>query len=339
MKRVLSLLIPRLKEFYRDKVALVWNIIFPIVVLFALKMIFSGEDALFKVGILNTSEVNSEKHALFNGALDEKIIQYIPILNHDVGMNNLKLDKIDLLIELDSKKVWFLDRSPKGGTLKFMINSINEGKNYSFQSVTSEHLGYIVWLFPGLLVMNIMFGSLFGVGYAIVRYRKNGVLKRLQATPLTALEFLLSQTLMRLIIIIGYILIVYFGCLLLFKFPVQGSHLLMLGVLSLGGLCLISLGVFLSSLTSSEEGGGGIINLVLWPMMFLTEVWYSLDNSSNLMKSISKIFPTTYILDSTRDIMFKGAGLLDIKINLFFLFGYTVIFLLLGTLCFKWKER
>ena len=61
------------------------------------------------------------------------------------------------------------------------------------------------------LGMNVMFSSLFGVGYVIVRYRKNGVLKRLEATPLTPFEFLSAQVVSRLWLIIMVTSLVYAG--------------------------------------------------------------------------------------------------------------------------------
>ena len=63
------------------------------------------------------------------------------------------------------------------------------------QEVEGEEIRYVDWLIPGILSMNMMFSSLFGVGYVIVRYRKNGVLRRLKATPLKAYEFLMAQVL------------------------------------------------------------------------------------------------------------------------------------------------
>ncbi len=54
---------------------------------------------------------------------------------------------------------------------------------------------YIDWMFPGILAMNMMFCALYGVGYTVVRYRKNGILKRLKAAPLTAFEYLSSEVL------------------------------------------------------------------------------------------------------------------------------------------------
>ena len=58
------------------------------------------------------------------------------------------------------------------------------------QAVKGSEIRYIDWMFPGILGMNMMFSALFGVGYVMVLYRKNGVLKRLKATPLTAFEYL-----------------------------------------------------------------------------------------------------------------------------------------------------
>ena len=61
--------------------------------------------------------------------------------------------------------------------------------------------------------MNMMFSCLFGVGYVIVRYRKNGVLRRLKATPLSAFEFLLAQVASRLFLVMVTTLVVYLGAL------------------------------------------------------------------------------------------------------------------------------
>jgi ABC-2 type transport system permease protein len=55
---------------------------------------------------------------------------------------------------------------------------------FNKQTVSGRAIRYVDWVMPGVLAMNMMFSCLFGVGYVIVRYRKNGMLKRLKATPL-----------------------------------------------------------------------------------------------------------------------------------------------------------
>jgi ABC-2 type transport system permease protein len=73
--------------------------------------------------------------------------------------------------------------------------------------------------------MNMMFSSLFGVGYIIVRYRKNGALKRLKATPLTAFEFLAAQVISRLWLIMVITVLVFIGTELVVGFTMYGSYL------------------------------------------------------------------------------------------------------------------
>jgi hypothetical protein len=68
--------------------------------------------------------------------------------------------------------------------------------------------------------MNMMFSALWGVGYIVVRYRKNGVLKRLKATPLTAFEYLSAQMLSRIFLLMFTLAVVWIGCDLIFSFYV-----------------------------------------------------------------------------------------------------------------------
>ena len=79
-------------------------------------------------------------------------------------------------------------------------------------NVTGIEVPYVEWLFPGILGMNMMFSALFGVGYVVVRYRKNGVLKRMSVTPVRPLEFLGAQVLSRIFLLLITTAIVYIGC-------------------------------------------------------------------------------------------------------------------------------
>ncbi|MCK7471115.1 MAG: ABC transporter permease [Desulfomicrobium escambiense] len=76
---------------------------------------------------------------------------------------------------------------------------------------------------PGVIGMNMMFSSLFGVGYVIVRYRKNGVLKRLKATPVHALNFVAAQAASRLVIVLLTSVFVFAGTNLLLRFMMRGQ--------------------------------------------------------------------------------------------------------------------
>ena len=87
------------------------------------------------------------------------------------------------------------------------------------ETLSGRAIRYGDWLLPGVIGMNLMFSGLFGVGFVIVRYRKNGVLKRLRATPLGALEFLFAQLLSRVLITLVVSLLVFCAAYWLLDVP------------------------------------------------------------------------------------------------------------------------
>src|SRR5581483_7076371 len=125
-------------------------------------------------------------------------------------------------------------------------------------TVTGRRIRYSDWLLPGLLAMNIMFGSMFGVGYVIVRYRKNGVLKRLKATPLSAFVFLAAQVTSRMLLMIVTSYMVLGGSMLLIGFRPAGSWLDLAIFLGVSATAMISLGLVVAARITSEEVADGV---------------------------------------------------------------------------------
>lgn len=195
------------------------------------------------------------------------------------------------------------------------------------------------WVIPGVLGMNLMFGALFGVGYVIVRYRHNGVLKRLQATPVSALEFLSAQLASRLMIVVVVNSLIFIGCVLLLDLIVLGSYLSLLLVTLLGGIAMIALGLLVACRTASEELAGGLLNLATWPMLFMSEVWFSLDDAPPWMQALSNALPLTHIVKGFRSVMIEGATLGEISHHLLWLAVMTVVTLGLASALFRWHKR
>jgi len=170
-----------------------------------------------------------------------------------------------------------------------------------------------------------------------VRYRKNGVLKRLKATPLTAFEYLSAQMLSRLFLLIFTLIILWVGCDLVFDFNVEGSYLNLAIIFLAGCLSLTAMGLVVASRGISEEFTNGVLNFITWPMMFLSEVWFSIEGAPHWVKIIAKLFPLTHLLTGVRKIMNDGAGLIDIAPELAILTGMTLLFLIIGARLFSWN--
>jgi ABC-type multidrug transport system permease subunit len=134
------------------------------------------------------------------------------------------------------------------------------------------------------------------------------------------------------------LVIVWTGCDLIFAFEVQGSYVDLFVIFFLGSLSLTALGLVLASRGTSEEFTTGILNFISWPMMFLSEVWFSLEGAPGWVESFAKIFPLTHMLTAARKIMHDGAGLIDVGSQIMILSLMTLGFLTLGAALFSWNK-
>jgi len=182
-----------------------------------------------------------------------------------------------------------------------------------------------------------MFSCLFGVGYVVLRYRKNGFLKRLHATPLTAFEFLSAQVLSRLCLILFVTVALYIGMGSIIHFHSAGNLLLLFAVAVVAALSMIALGLTIASRFASEELVGGLLNLLTWPMMLLSGIWFSLEGSPRWVQWVANIFPLTHLLQASRAIMLDGAGAVAIAPDLIYLSITAVAFLIFGAWSFRWR--
>ncbi len=344
-RRFLAVLKARNREFIRDRAALGWNIIFPILIVAGFAFAFSGKPMdLYKIGVYGADPVQKLAEAEKTQAFFRTdYIRFIPVSDLAPALTKVERHQLDMLLDLDQHYYWINRDSPKGYMLERVLHGADVAadtantRSFQRQTVSGREIRYVDWLIPGVLAMNMMFSALFGVGYVIVRYRKNGMLKRLQATPVTAFEFLTAQVVSRLWLILAITSGVYAGANLFIDFSMFGSYILLLLVFTLGAISLISLGLLVAARIASEELAGGILNVLSWPMMFLSGVWFSLEGANPLIQQLALLFPLTHIIDASRAIMIDGAGLAEISTQLLVLSLMSGIFLLLGATLFRWK--
>jgi len=333
LKRFLAALVARNREFLRDHTAVSWNIVMPVLIVMGFAFAFTTDTSdLFKVGLYGEMDQakQQQKHFL---ATDH--IKFIKIDDLQTATIKVERHQLDMVLDLTQSRYWVNETSSNGYILERLLGG-NSGR-LEKQTVSGDPIRYVDWLAPGVFGMNIMFASLFGVGYSIVRYRKNGVLKRLRATPLTALEFLTAQIASRLWLILLVTVLVFSATNFFVGFRMYGSYLDLFVVLVAGTLCLISLGLIIASRMSNEEAANGILNLISIPMMILSGVWFSLEGSSPLVQKLSLLLPLTHFNNAARAIMLDGAGLMDVSGNLLTLIGMTIICMLFAAYTFRWE--
>lgn len=344
--RILAILVARNREFYRDRAGLGWNIFMPILMVLAFAFIFSGEpEDQLKIGVVSMDGALPAKGV--SGLLTLEYVRFVPVNDLEAGIRKVERHQLDLLVDprsestaywvnLESAKGYFAERlllwaEQQGGGGPAVAPGLER------RTLSGTAVRYADWVLPGVLAMNVMFSSLWGVGWVIVRYRKNGVLRRLKATPLTPFEFLAAQVLSRLLVVMGASLVVYGGAALLLDFPMRGSYLALVLVYGAGALCLISLGLIVSARLRTEELADGVLNLISWPLLLLSGVWFSMEGTSKAAQALSQLSPLTHLVNAARRVMIDGAGFVQILPELLLLLGLALVFLTLAAWLFRWE--
>lgn len=346
-ERFWSLFYARNMEFLRDRSSLVWSFVFPFFLLFGFNFMFSRDKPPDAVKIAITGPA-AESWLKRIDPLPQ--VQAVIIPDQAEARDKLAHHKLDLLLDTSKQPPEYhvSETAPKGYQAEQLVIRVLEREAhgerappslFARKSLKGTEVPYLDWFFPGLIGMNIMFGAVFGVSYVIVRYRKNGVLKRLSATPLTPFEYLSAQLASRMFLLMFTTAVIFLGSLLLFKFEVRGSWLALALLFFWGAASLIGIGVMAAARTESEELVGGILNLATWPMMFVSEVWFSLEGSPAWIQQAAQIFPLTHLITGARKVMNDGAGLAEVSHHLLILITMTIVFLAIGSFLFRWTRR
>jgi ABC-2 type transport system permease protein len=334
--RIYALFVARNTEFFRDRSALAWSVLLPVLIIIGFAYAFTEENPeKFKVALTASSQNNI--------AIDQfkstRFVKFIEVDDIHSNLGKVERHQVDLLFDTDTRSYWVNQTSPNGYIVEKLLIAAFAGSGQVLKQnlLQGDAVRYLDWVIPGVIAMNMMWGALFGIGYVIVRYRKMGVLKRLRATPVTPVEFLTAQIMSRLWLLLVVNVVIYIGMDYFVDFRMNGSYLDLFIVFTLGCICLICCGLVIAARISSEEVANGLLNLISWPMMFLSGIWFSLEGAHPWMQKFALILPLTHVTDAAREIMIDGAGLAQIVDHLLVLGLSSVVLLAIGARIFRWE--
>jgi ABC-2 type transport system permease protein len=177
-------------------------------------------------------------------------------------------------------------------------------------AVTERGSRYIDFLLPGLLGLNLMGSSMWGIGFAVVDARSRKLMKRFAATPLPRAYYLLSFILARFVLLVVELaVLVAFGALA-FDVVVQGSLAALVGVSVLGALAFAGVALLVAARPRTVEVASGWMNFVMMPMWLLSGAFFSYERFPEPLVPIIRALPLTALIDALRAITNEGATLL-----------------------------
>jgi len=206
-------------------------------------------------------------------------------------------------------------------------NSLAIVKPYSVQTVgvVPGTPSYFDFIAPGIMAMTVMMSVMTGLPVAISQEKEIGTLDGMMVAPINRLSIILGKTLGQTArgLLQGTIILVLAA--VLFHVAIQGSILLVFGLLLLGVFSFVGLGIVITSFAKDQETAQMMMMTLMFPMMFLSGVFFPIQQMPWYMQDISKVLPLTYASQALRKVMVLGAGIPDITTELTIMIVFGVI--------------
>jgi len=217
--------------------------------------------------------------------------------------------------------------------------------NYTLSQITPYKIGstgivpgqpnYFQFVAPGIMAMVMMMSLMTGLPHAISYEREVGTLDGMLVAPVHRISVIggkvIAQTTRGLIqgLIILTLAVILFGVV------INGSVALVIGLMLLSVFSFVGLGILITSFTSTEETANMVMMSFMFPMMFLSGVFFPLQQMPQFMQIIARFLPLTYAVTALRRVVVLGAGVPSIATEIVILFAFGIILLSVALVMFE----
>ena len=369
MKIYLALTVVSMKMYFRNRQALFWALFFPLLVMLIFGMMnFNGYNAP-SVGVHDEAKSEASRNLIKALQGDEKKVLKVSIGTPEEILHDLEFGESRAAIiipknygvpgELAVLQVTYDERyTQERAVISTVLKQVTDGLFKEYAAVPDEYLvensinvnesliqgqgqGFKGWLIPGIAAMAIMQTGLFTVVFSLVRFKSQGVLRRLKATPIGAAHFLAGQLTTKAIVVViqTYVLIIVGAVALGVSVNTGrlGAWFDLTILALLGGALFIAMGLAISGWAKSEETAAPMANVISMPMMFLSGVFFPLSVMPEWLTRWSQYLPLTYLADGMRAITVEGATVTTLGNELIGLTVWIIVVFAIATKTFRWE--
>jgi ABC-type multidrug transport system permease subunit len=338
---LVELTLVRVREFLREPEALFWTFIFPVVLSLALGIAFPGSGSPTVVVGLPAGAISTTEHQALAAAPGVEV----RVLESDAELPALREGAVHIVVHPGNPPEYRYDPSrDESRAARLVVDDVlkrSAGRTDPWVAredrVEIPGSRYVDWLIPGIIGMNVMGSSLWGLGFSIVQMRMRRILKRLVASPMKRWEFLLAQVLARVVFLLPEVAVPLAFGVLAFGMPILGSVWAIAVVSMVGALGFSGFGLLLASRPKTIEAISGVMNLAMVPMWILSGIFFSAANFPDSLQWFIQALPLTALIDALRAIILEGASLAAVSHEVAVLVLWGVVPFALALRVFRWR--
>jgi ABC-2 type transport system permease protein len=261
-------------------------------------------------------------------------------------VNDMRRSDFLLLGRWVNARFKILLRGPRGAFFTFIFPMIflvifDAANKGSHLTVTGGKVNFAQFYTPGIAVFAVTTSCYQGLIILVANLRDQGILKRVRGTPLPRWVYLTA-------LVGAAILAGFLSVLLMFvvAVPAFGFHIYWklvpaaIVTLLLGAAAITSIALAVSTFVDRPESAQPIAAITLFPLLFVSGVFYPLEGAPNWLQKLAHFFPLSHLAQGfeqcfsphTTGLGFSGAHL-----------GPLAIWWAVGTFYavrhFRWEKR
>lgn len=350
MKSFLAMLIANIKMSLRNRQAMFWNLAFPALFIVLFGSIWNNDNfSNFDVGVVGADSpvrvgmvdalTNSGAFAVHEGSEADEMAA----LENDDRVLVLSFPES----QTDPIRIYTANRPADtsaqiaiSATRSMLMEVLGAGMGVEIEQVQVDALNasFMDWFLPGIIAMSLMNTGIIGISTAFVTFREKGILRRIKVTPFPLWKFLSARVLGAMIVGLASTFVLIGLSMVLFDATVRGNWLLNIGVIILISTCMLSIGAAIAAVARNVESAAGMANLITFPMMFLSGVFFAVESMPDWMRPIMAVMPLRYGVDALRETMLYGNGISAIWMQSLILIGISVVAIALAVRFFTWDS-
>lgn len=351
-----------IKRLFRDKMAMFFVFIFPLIFLLVFGGIFRGNgDVSFKVALINQSN-NQAAQQFVDSTKDSDVIRVDEgITSLDQAREKMNRSEVEATIIVPENYGEVVDGRPTGQltilydqnneqagqTLQAVLEGVFAPVNAEFvqgekpftvvtESTATKGLTRFDYTFAGLLGFSLMSLGIFGPTNIFPRLKEKGVLRRYHTTTLKVWQYFTGNVISNAAIGILSVAVMFLVAVVVFDLSMRGSYLSFGLIVVLGATLLFGIGLAIGGWARNERQAAPLAQLATFPMMFLSGVFFPVFLMPTWLQSVTKFIPLTPVIDSVRLVVTEGKSIFDLGSQLLIITVWIVVIYIVAFRAFRW---
>jgi ABC-type multidrug transport system permease subunit len=341
------------RGFVRDRTALLFSVLIPLLFLLLLGSIYKNTSTpRLHVAEVGQAALLDQALAGSHGQLGQ-ILDVTRVRRLDTAVSGVRKGTYDAAVLQQgghlTVRYSIADQVTSGvvssvfSEIVQQANAAAAGKAPAYQLTTTQvedkSLKAIQYLAPGLLGWAIASGAAFGASITLVTWRQNKLLRRLRLAPIGTASVVAARIVISLAIaLVQLLLFLAVATLPYFGLKLTAAWWMAIPVVAAGTLAFMSIGLLVGAVAKTQQAASSVANLIILPMAFLGGAFVPLEFAPAWLRDVSYAMPLRYLVIGVQNVLARGQPASSALPALGVLLGVTVVLTAIAARVFRWDD-